>query len=90
MFDIIRNNREDSTALFIKHHYKYKVTLNNFGEFYILRMMNHEICICSKDPSADLERNDVKSVLVKVDVLILKPLTKKDIRNQTNPFGKRY
>lgn len=50
---------------FIKHHFKYKVTLNNFGEVYILRMMNQEICICSKDPNAVFVRNDVESVLVK-------------------------
>lgn len=74
---------------FIKHHYKYKVTLNNFGEVYILRMMNQEICICSKDPNADLVRNNVESVLVKVDDLILMPLTKERLQRPSKSFWQK-
>jgi len=75
---------------FIKHHFKYKVTLNNFGDVYILRMMNQEICICSKDPNAAFVRDDdIQSILVKVDELILKTLTKERHQKPNKSFWQK-
>lgn len=51
---------------FIKHHFKYKVTINNFGDVYILRMMNQEICICSKDPNAFFVNNHKRQYLLQL------------------------
>ena len=73
----------------IKHHYKYKVNLNDFGEVYILRMMNEEICICSKDSNADFVDQDVESLLVKLDDLIQRPLIKERIQKPNKSFWQK-
>ncbi|WP_298468974.1 hypothetical protein [uncultured Psychrobacillus sp.] len=74
----------------IMHHFKYKVTLNNFGDVYILRMMNQEVCICSKDPNVVFLRNDdIESILVKVDDLLLKPLTKERLQKPNKSFWQK-
>jgi hypothetical protein len=65
--------------IIIKHHYKYKVSLDNIGDVYILRMMDKDICICSKDPNADFLTNNVESILIKLDDLIQKPLIKEKL-----------
>jgi hypothetical protein len=74
---------------FIKHHLKYKVNVTNIGEVYILRMMNKEVCICSKDPNADFMRNDVETILVKLDDLIQKPFMKEKLEVPKTTFWQR-
>ncbi|MGD6969364.1 hypothetical protein ACQCVP_23555 [Rossellomorea vietnamensis] len=66
-------------TFFIKEHYKYKVQLINIGEVYIIGMMNEEICICSANPNAEFVREDLESILIKLDDLIHKPLTREKI-----------
>lgn len=74
---------------FIKHHFKYKVSLENLGDVYILKMMNEGICICSKEPNADFVGNDVESVLVKLDDLIKKPFIKEKIEKPYTSFWQK-
>lgn len=74
---------------FVKHHFKYKVNLIDYGEVYILRMMNAEICICSKDPNADFIKTDVESVLVKLDGLIQTPFIKEKIDKPHKSFWQK-
>lgn len=52
-------------------------------------MMNEEICICSKDPNADFLKNDVESILVKLDDLIHKPLIKEKHEIPKKSFWQR-
>ncbi|MED1471783.1 hypothetical protein [Bacillus salipaludis] len=63
---------------FIKSHIKFKVNLENIGDVYVLRMLKEDICICSKDPNADYNKNDLESgyILVKLDDLINKSFIK--------------
>lgn len=71
----------------IKYHYKFKVKLDTESEeVYILRMMNDEICICSKNPNSDLVKNDSESIFVKLDDLINKPLIKEKIEKPKLTF----
>jgi hypothetical protein len=62
---------------FIKHYYIYKVRLNEIGDLYILRMMNEEICICSKELIENIDdRNIGQFILVNLSDIIQKPLIK--------------
>lgn len=75
--------------LLMKSHYKYKVTLDKIGEVYILKMMNEQLCICSKDPNADLYRNDMESILVRLEDLIQQPLIREEIQVPGRPIWKK-
>ncbi|WP_066065279.1 hypothetical protein [Neobacillus soli] len=72
----------------IQSHYKYKISLE-IGDVYILRMMNEQLCICSKDPNADFLRNDTESILVKVEDLIEKPLIREKHQIPSRSFWQR-
>lgn len=65
-------------TFFKKHHFKFKVNLEKIGEVYIVRMMNKEICICSKDPNAEILKNE-DFILVKLEDLIQTPFIKEKI-----------
>ncbi|WP_316572059.1 hypothetical protein [Neobacillus sp. YIM B06451] len=75
--------------LVLKSHTKYKVTLENIGEVYILKMMNEQLCICSKNPNADFYRNDIESILVRLEDLIQKPLIRVEIEVPKRPVLKK-
>lgn len=71
---------------FFKHHYKYKVNFPDIGEVYILSMMNKEICICSKDPNANMKISNEASFLIKLDTVLEQPLIKKKILKPQKTF----
>lgn len=62
--------------IFIKRHYKFRITLPSGEYVYIIRMLNSEICICSKDPDAGFKENTKKTFLVPVQNITEKPLVK--------------
>ena len=62
--------------IFSRYHYKYKIYIEGIGDIYILKMMNQDVCICSKDPNADFKQGDSDSFLLKLDDLMKKPLIK--------------
>lgn len=62
--------------IFVKRHFKFRITLPNGEYVYIIRMLNSEICICSKDPDAGFKENSKKTFLVPVQNIMEKPLIK--------------
>lgn len=63
--------------MFVKHYYMYRVRLNEVGDVYILRMMNEEICICSREPIENIDdRNIGQFILINLSDIIQKPLIK--------------
>ena len=65
---------------FVKYHYKFKVNLPDVGDAYILRMLNTEVCICSKDPSAEFKVSGKKYYLVSVNSIMQRPMSKIKLR----------
>lgn len=72
--------------LFIKHHYKYKVSIPELGEVYILSMLNEEICICSTDANINFKTSDQESFLIEKNTLIKNPLVKEKIQKPEKSF----
>lgn len=72
--------------LFIKHHYKYKVSIPGIGEVYILSMLNNEICICSFDPNINLKTSDKESFLIEKSTIIKLPIVKEKIPKPEKSF----
>lgn len=62
--------------IFVKHHYKFRFTLSNGDQLYIIRMLNSEVCICSKDPYAGFKKNSKKTFLVPIQSIMEQPLIK--------------
>ncbi|OAN10138.1 hypothetical protein [Exiguobacterium undae] len=73
----------------IKEKSVYKVRLENLGELYIIKMLDHETCICSYDPNANLNSPGTQIYLVKVDDLIKLPLSKEIITLPSRSFYKK-
>lgn len=65
---------------FVKYHYKFKVNLPGIGDAYILRMLNTEVCICSKNPSSEFKVSSKKYYLVSVNSIMERPLSKIKLR----------
>lgn len=65
----------------IKHDFIFKVTFTdvNIGEVYILKMLNAEICICSKNANANLSDTG-ELFLVKLDDLMKLSLSKEQVQ----------
>ncbi|RLQ84915.1 hypothetical protein [Planomicrobium sp. Y74] len=72
--------------LFIKHPYKYKVSIPELGEVYILSMLNDEICICSADANINLKASDQESVFIEKNTIIKHPLVKEKILKPEKSF----
>lgn len=61
---------------FIKDHYKFRVTLSGIGDVFIIRMLNAETCICSKDPNAGFKENSKRIYLIPIQDIMREPLLK--------------
>lgn len=61
---------------FIKKHSKFRITLPDGVEVYIIRMLNSDICICSKDHDAGFKEDTKRTYLVPVENILEKPLRK--------------
>lgn len=73
----------------ISHHFKYKVNLVDIGEVYILKMMNQETCICSKDPNAYFRSDNQEFILINLDNIKQQPLTRWEIKKPKQSFLKK-
>ncbi|RBP85973.1 hypothetical protein DFO70_1365 [Cytobacillus firmus] len=62
----------------IKHHIKFKTTLNN-KEIYILKMLDKETCICSSNPNTLYDDSDDEYLLVPIQDIMGKHLIKEMI-----------
>jgi hypothetical protein len=66
--------------IFARYHYKYKVNVPGTGDVYILKMMNQDICICSKDPNSEIKQDDSESYLFSIEDIKCKPINKVKIQ----------
>lgn len=57
----------------------YKVDIPDLGEVYLIKMLDREICICSKDAHLNLNDPSEETFLVKMDDLMKLPLLKESI-----------
>lgn len=73
----------------IKEKAIYKVYLEGLGELYIIKMLNHETCICSYDAHINLDDLDTQIYLVKMEDLIKLPLSKEIVTLPTRNFYKK-
>jgi hypothetical protein len=60
--------------IFIKHHYKIKINIEDIGEVYIIKMLNENICLCSRDPNIELKGGNGEYIAIK-----LEDITKREI-----------
>ncbi|KSU47662.1 hypothetical protein AS033_15520 [Exiguobacterium indicum] len=72
--------------LLVKNKTMYKVFLEGLGEVYILKMLNHETCICSKDAHANLNNLKHQIYLVRIEDLIKLPLTQEIVSLPSQSF----
>ncbi|MCM3729888.1 hypothetical protein M3226_30660 [Neobacillus cucumis] len=63
--------------VFAKYHFKYKVHIPGTGDVYIHKMMNPEVCICSKDPHQDINQDDSETYLFSFSDIQKLPIIKK-------------
>ncbi|MGE7219243.1 hypothetical protein ACQKJC_22430 [Priestia koreensis] len=75
-------------SIFTKYHYKYKVNLEGTGDLYILKMMNPDVCICSKDPNSEFTQDDIESYLLSIENLRHKPIIRMKFQRPQNSFQK--
>ncbi|WP_214749260.1 hypothetical protein [Exiguobacterium sp. E.VS.2] len=68
--------REIITNLLIKNKIMLKVSIENLGEVYIIKMFDPATCICSKDAHVDLNDSSHPIYLVRMEDLIKLPITK--------------
>jgi hypothetical protein len=77
-------------VFFARYHYKYKVNIENLGEVYIHKMMNAEVCICSKDPNSDIKKDDSESLLIRLEDLMKKPIIKIKVQRPQTVIQKLF
>lgn len=65
--------------ILIKNRRMYKVDLDDLGELYIIKMLDHETCICSPDPNIDLDNSNSQIYLVKMENLMKIPILKETV-----------
>ena len=75
---------------FLKFHYMYKVSIEGIGDLYIHKMMNDQICICTKDPNDNINMANSMTYLIKIEDLIQKPLIKEKILKPQSPLWKKF
>lgn len=76
-------------SFFIKFHYKYKIELETIGPVYIVKMLNPETCICSKDPNVKFSEENEEFYLVKMEALTQQKLLKEKIQKPKRSVWKR-
>ncbi|MCT4791052.1 MULTISPECIES: hypothetical protein [Exiguobacterium] len=64
------------TNILIKNKTMLKVSIENLGEVYIIKMFDSTTCICSKDPHVDLNKSNDPIYFVRIEDLIKLPITK--------------
>lgn len=74
------------TNLLVKNKTMYKVSIEGLGDVYILKMLNPETCICSKDAHANLNNLKHQIHLVRIDDLIKLPITKEIVSLPSTGF----
>lgn len=67
------------TDLLIKNKTMLKVSIENLGEVYIIKMFDSTTCICSKDAQVDLNESNDPIYFVRIEDLIKSPITKEKI-----------
>ncbi|WP_047392529.1 hypothetical protein [Exiguobacterium sp. s168] len=77
------------TNLLVKNKTMYKVSIEGLGYVYILKMLNHETCICSKDAHANLNDLNHQIHLVRIEDLIKLPITKEVVTLPSQSFYKK-
>lgn len=68
----------------INYHYKLRVNVPSVGTVYVIRMLDRETCICSKDPNLGYKgsKSTKNSYLIPKEDIMKLPLT---ITKQTKP-----
>lgn len=56
--------------LLIPYHVKYKISFDDYGELYLIKMIDSEICICAKNPDLDLDNASDEFILLKKEDLM--------------------
>lgn len=56
--------------LLIPYHVKYKLSFDDYGELYLIKMIDSEICICAKNPDLDLDNASDEFILLKKEDLM--------------------
>lgn len=74
------------TDLLVKNKTMYKVSIEGLGDVYILKMLNHETCICSKDAHANLNDLNHQIHLIRIEDLIKLPITKEVVTLPSQSF----
>lgn len=74
------------TNLLVKNKTMYKVSIEGLGDVYILKMLNHETCICSKDAHANLNNLNHQIHLIRIEDLIKLPITKEVVTLPSRSF----
>ncbi|WP_214770844.1 hypothetical protein [Exiguobacterium sp. s133] len=74
------------TNLLVNNKTMYKVSIEGLGDVYILKMLNHETCICSKDAHANLDDLNHQIHLVRIEDLIKLPITKEVVTLPSQSF----
>lgn len=73
----------------IKEKAMYKVYLEELGELYIIKMLDHETCIYSYDAHINLNNLGSQIYLVKMGDLIKLPLSKEIVTIPSRSFYKK-
>lgn len=71
---------------FIKEKTVYKVCLDDLGELYIIKMLDHQTCICSYNVHADLDSLDSQIYLIKMEDLLKLPLSEEVVTKEPRSF----
>lgn len=73
----------------IKEKAMYNVCLEGLGKLYIIKMLDHETCICSYDAHTNLNNLGTQIYLVKMEDLIKLPLSKEIVTIPSRSFYKK-
>jgi len=61
---------------FVKNKTVFKVSIENLGEVYIIKMFDHTTCICSKNAFVNLNDSNQQLYLVRIEDMMKLPITK--------------
>lgn len=73
----------------VKEKSLYKVSIEDLGELYIIKMKDIEICICSSDAHANLEAGNSQLYFVKLDDMMKLPFTKETVALPPRSFWQK-
>lgn len=63
----------------LKKHEKYKVSIEGIGFVYIIKMLNENTLLCSKEPNAEFIKGYDKYIIIKIDELNKRQLIKEKV-----------